>query len=108
METALSEEYSSSVNFSDGEIYLNLRAYDAVELKDESIEFAEKRMLGRLSLNKRKDLKQILKHRAFTMAFDALKVLPGLWGGFRIEHKFLSLRCHEVSSKPVAIRCTNV
>lgn len=64
-------------------------------------------MLGRLSASKRKDLKQLRKNKAFTTAFDALRVLPGLWGGFRIEHKFLSMKCDEVRGEALFLSNTN-
>lgn len=60
LKVALSEEYSNSVNFSNGEIFLKLRQYDNGTNKQIGTVLAEKRMWGRLSKDKRKDLKQIL------------------------------------------------
>ena len=88
------------MNFSDGEIYLQLRQYNDVTDRSESALFAKQRMLARLSAAKRKDLRQMLNNEALTKAFDALRVLPALWEGFRIEHKFLSMKCHEVRTVP--------
>lgn len=61
--------------------------------------FSEKRWWARLSKDKRKELKQFLKHERFTAAFDALLVIPALWIGLRIGmlHKLISMRCDEVS-----------
>jgi hypothetical protein len=96
LQTVLSQEYSDSVNFSDGEIFQAIRGYHYNSDKQLGSLFAEKCMWARLSMSKRKDLKQILKHEEFTKALDALLVLPGVWIGFRIEHKFMSLKCDEV------------
>jgi hypothetical protein len=95
--TALSEEYSDSVNFSDGEIYLRTREYQYDTKKQIGTMFAEKCIWARLSKGKRKDLRQIQKHKAFSAAFDTLRVFPGLWPGFRIEHKFMGMKCDPVS-----------
>jgi hypothetical protein len=84
------------VNFSNGEIFQAIRGYHYNSDKQLGSLFAEKCMWARLSVSKRKDLKQILKHEAFTKALDALLILPGVWVGFRIEHKFMSLKCDEV------------
>ncbi|KAI0534967.1 hypothetical protein GGR58DRAFT_504754 [Xylaria digitata] len=79
LKLALSEEYSNSVNFSDGEIFLKLRQYDDGTNKQIGTIFAEKRMWGRLSKDKRKDLKQILRNRMIIAGLDALRILPGLF-----------------------------
>lgn len=96
LKTALSEEYANSANFSDGEIFLKLREYDTRTEKQAKTMFAEMRMWGRLSRDKRKDLKQILKRKSVLAALDALRILPGLFTGFRIEHRFLAMKCDEV------------
>ncbi|KAL6406237.1 Intracellular protein transport protein USO1 [Ilyonectria robusta] len=77
LKAALSEEYSNSINFSDGEIFLKLREYHYDSNKQVGTVFAEKRMWGRLSRDKRKDLKQILKHKTILAGLDALRILPG-------------------------------
>ncbi|KAI9775932.1 MAG: hypothetical protein M1839_000721 [Geoglossum umbratile] len=91
---SLSEEYSNSISFSDGEIYQIIRCYKLHT--DRSIEttFAEMRWWARLK-GKRKDLKMLFTRRNFTDAFDKLLVIPGIWGGLRIGmlHKILALRC---------------
>ncbi|KAK0628283.1 hypothetical protein B0T17DRAFT_614224 [Bombardia bombarda] len=99
LKVALSEEYSNSVNFSDGEIFLKLRQYDDDSNKHIGTIFAEKRMWGRLSKDKRKDLKQILRNKMITAGFDALRILPALFVGFRIEHRFMAMKCFEEISK---------
>ena len=96
LRTALSEEYSNSVNFSDGEIYLKIQEYKHDPGRHLGTIFAEKCLWTRLSKDKRKDLKRILKHKAFSAAFDALRVFPGLWVGFRIDHNFMPMKCDEV------------
>ncbi|KAF2178253.1 hypothetical protein K469DRAFT_599807, partial [Zopfia rhizophila CBS 207.26] len=95
LRTALSEEYSNSVNFSDGEIYLKIQEYKHDPGRHLGTIFAEKCLWTRLSKDKRKDLKRILKHKAFSAAFDALRVFPGLWVGFRIDHNFMPMKCDE-------------
>ncbi|KAF1948544.1 hypothetical protein CC80DRAFT_511292 [Byssothecium circinans] len=52
---------------------------------------------------------RILRHKAFSAAFDALRVFPGLWEGFRIEHKFMSMKCDEegASSLPALTEARN-
>ncbi len=97
LQQVLCKEYSDSVNFSDGEIFRSIRQYQIDPEKELGTVYAEKCMWARLSVDKRKDLKRILKHEGFTKAFDALRRIPGLWTGFRIEHKFMSMKCDEVS-----------
>ncbi|KAI9772442.1 MAG: hypothetical protein M1840_000645 [Geoglossum simile] len=98
LKQALSEEYSNSVDFSDSEIYQKIRQYRSYTNKSTEIMFAEKRWWARLhGKNKRKDLKQLLKHERLTAAFDALLVIPGIWGGLRIGvlHKLIAMKCDE-------------
>jgi len=94
---SLSEEYSRSVNFSDGEIFLKLRQCANKPNKDAGTIFAEKRMWGRLSPDKRKDLRQILSHELILAGLDSLRILPALFSGFRIAHILMPLKCPEVS-----------
>lgn len=94
---SLSEEYSHSGDFSDGEIFLKLRQYADKPSKDPGTVFAEKRMWGRLSPDKRKDLKQIIAHELLLAGLDSLRVLPTLFTGFRIAHILMPLKCPEVS-----------
>ena len=50
-----------------------------------------------LSKSKSRDLKQLLKHRGFTAAFDRLLVIPALWTDIQLGmlHLFLTLHCDE-------------
>jgi Protein of unknown function (DUF3723) len=90
----LSEEYSNSTNFSDGEIYRKIRQYSF-----DSNYFAEKKWWAFLSKKKRDFLKRFLKHKRFRKAFDALLVIPGIWTGLNIGvlDKMLAMKCDEVS-----------
>ncbi|KAI9770970.1 MAG: hypothetical protein M1840_002674 [Geoglossum simile] len=97
LRTALSEEYSNSINFSDGEIYQKIHYYKSYTDRSMDTGFAEKQWWARLK-GKQKDLKMMFdKHPKFTAAFDALLVIPGIWGGLRIGmiHKVLALKCDE-------------
>ncbi|KAI3573907.1 hypothetical protein IWW34DRAFT_854835 [Fusarium oxysporum f. sp. albedinis] len=98
LKTSLSEEYSNSINFSDGEIFLKLRHYHDNANKKTGTVFAEKRMWGRLSRDKQKDLKQLLNNELILARLDALRIIPGLFIGFRIEHRFMAMKCHEEAS----------
>lgn len=99
LQTALSEEYSNSINFSDGEIYLKYRYYDKQKPPSKENVYAKMCMLSRLDQPKRGDFNQLLKHEAFLAAFDALQVFPGLWYGFQIAHKWVGMKCDEVIAK---------
>jgi hypothetical protein len=99
LKTVLSEEYANSMNFSDGEIFLKLRKLNDEPKHAENL-FAEKRMWSRLSKDKRKDLRRMLDHKLITAKLDELRILPGLFvSGFRIDHGFMPMKCHEVSIK---------
>ncbi|KAH6699447.1 hypothetical protein EV126DRAFT_342066 [Verticillium dahliae] len=95
LKKTLSEEYEYSKNFSDGEIFLKLREYHNKTNKPVEIMFAESRMWGRLTKDKKKDLKQILNHKQILSAFDGLRVMPALFTGFRIDHRLLPMKCQE-------------
>jgi hypothetical protein len=94
---SLSEEYLHSVNFSDGEIFLKLRQYADKPNKEAGTLFVEKRMWGRLSPDKRKDLRQILNNELILADLDSLRILPALFCGFRIAHSLMAMKCPEVS-----------
>jgi hypothetical protein len=94
LEAALSEEYSNSNNFSDGEIYLKLRRYSTQVDRSAGAEFAEKCMKSRLSKSKGSDYERLLKNGPLLAAFDDLRVFPGLWYGFQIRHEWM--KCEEV------------
>lgn len=101
MESALADEYSNSINFSDGEIYLKLRQYNTLTDQSEGTHFAEKCMMSRLSRDKRKDFKLMLKNKSLIAALDALRVFPGVWHGFQLGHKWPKIV--EVSEEPLMV-----
>jgi hypothetical protein len=101
LESALADEYSNSINFSDGEIYLKLRQYNTLTDRLEGTLFAEKCMMSRLSKDKRKDLKLMLKNKSLIVALDALRVFPGVWHGFQLGHKWPKIA--EVSEVPIVV-----
>jgi hypothetical protein len=103
---ALLEEYSNSVNFSDGEIYLKIQEYKHDPGRHLGMIFAEKCLWARLSKDKRKDLKRILKYKAFSAAFDVLRVFLGLWVGFRIDYNFMPMKCDEVRWIFIFLACS--
>ena len=90
----LIEEYSNSINFSDGEIYRKIRQYHF-----ESNIFAEKKWWACLTTRKRAFLKQLFKHEQLSSAFDALLVIPGIWTGLNIGilDKIIAMKCDEVN-----------
>jgi Protein of unknown function (DUF3723) len=93
LETILIEEYSKSINFSDGHIYRKIREY-----KSSGDMLAEMRWWAHLTDSKPKDLKQFLGHKTFPSAFDKLLVIPGLWDGLKIGvlHKIIAMKCDQV------------
>jgi hypothetical protein len=93
LKRALSEEYSNSLNFSDGEIYCKIH-----QNKAPGNSFMEKKWWAHLSKSKRKDLKQFLKHDSFPKAFDALLVIPALFTGLRISmfRELIAIKCNKV------------
>jgi hypothetical protein len=98
----LSEEYSNSTNFSDGEIYRKIRQYSSDG--SDSNYFAEKKWWARLTKKKRNFLKRLLKHKGFRKAFDALRGIPGIWPGLNIGvlDKIIAMKCDEVSNKSIS------
>jgi hypothetical protein len=73
---ALSEEYSNSFNFADGEIYGKIRDY-----QHRNKPFAARRWRAYLSKGKQKALGQLLIRERYKEAFDTLLVVRGLWAG---------------------------
>lgn len=73
---ALSEEYSNSVEFTDGEIYGKIRDYQW-----RNKPFAERRWRSYLSKSKQKGLSQLLGRDRYKEAFDTLLGVRGLWTG---------------------------
>src|SRR5271169_1074624 len=73
---ALSEEYSNSFSFADGEIYRKTRDYQR-----RNKTFAERRWWAYLSKGKQRALRQLLRRERYTKAFDSLLHIRGLWPG---------------------------
>jgi hypothetical protein len=94
---ALSEEYSNSFNFADGEIYGKIRDYQR-----RNKPFAERRWRAYLSKGKQKGLGQLLRRDRYKEAFDALLDIRGLWlaKGFSFGNipEILAMRFDEVCS----------
>lgn len=95
---ALSEEYSNSLNFSDGIIYRKIQEYQSFSDK-----FAEYQCWARLTKSKRDILKRFLKHKLST-AFNSLLPIYGLWiddeEGFSVGtlHKMMGMKIDEVGA----------
>jgi len=94
LKRSLIEQYLNSANFSDGEIYLKIRHYQS-----EPNVFAESRWWSYLSKSKQRYLKLFVKHSTLAAGFDALRVLPALFGGLKIGtlDKAAASKCVEVS-----------
>ena len=74
----------------DGEIYWKIRHYQRV--KDRP---GEQRWWARLSPNKRRNLKQFLKHARLAQGFDTLlRNIPGLRDGIRLGTLSTNLASH--------------
>ena len=91
---------------SDGEIYSKIRQHFLRPL-------AAARWWGRLTENKRYELKRLLRRDDFTAAFDALLDIPGLWvDGMRlgVTKDVMGLKCDEVSHllEIIRLRSTNM
>jgi hypothetical protein len=93
LETHLQEGYSNSTGFCDGEILCHIFLY-----QERGDELNEMKWWARLSRDKKKDLKHILKIPGFSDAFNNLTVIPGLWSPFHIGtfRRYSTLKCHEV------------
>lgn len=87
------EEYANEGKHSDGEVYRKIRSYQSQ--KQSSLEM---RWWTCLSPHRARNLKQLLRHREFTLAFDAFLEIPALLTGMRIStlHKIFAIRCDEV------------
>ena len=99
---ALSEEYSNSFNFADGDIYGKVRQYQR-----QNKTFAERRWRSYLSTGKQKALGQLLGRDRYTKAFDTLLDIRGLWAGpgFSLGNmqEILAMRFDEVGEEVSAI-----
>ncbi|KAL2036374.1 hypothetical protein N7G274_010907 [Stereocaulon virgatum] len=76
----------------DGEVYREIRKYQSQ--KQPSLEM---QWWTLLSHHRARNLKQLLRHREFTLAFDAFLEIPALLTGMRIStlHKIIAIRCDE-------------
>jgi hypothetical protein len=92
---ALSEEYSNSLNFADGEIYRKIRDY-----QQRGMTFAERRWWAYLSKGKQKGLRRLLRRVRYKKAFDTLGDIEGLWPGsgfsFGNIEEILAMQCNKV------------
>ena len=88
------EEYANEAKPSDGEVYRKIRNYRSQ--KQSSLEM---RWWTLLSPHRASNLKQLFRHREFTLAFDAFLEIPALLTGMRIStlHKMFAIRCDEVN-----------
>ena len=88
------EEYAKEAKNSDGEIYRKIRNYRSQ--KQSSLEM---QWWNLLSPHRARNLKQLFRHREFTLAFDAFLEIPALLTGMRIStlHKIFAIRCDEVN-----------
>ncbi|KAI9676517.1 MAG: hypothetical protein M1817_000675 [Caeruleum heppii] len=86
------EEYSNALNFSDGDIYRNVRRH---QRRSERAE--EGKWLARLTESKRKDLRQLQTLSGLSSAFDRLLPFVGLWSAMQLGkfHRILTLKCLE-------------
>ena len=93
LRTALTEEYANEERPSDGEVYRKIRQY-----RREKQTRLEMRWWTRISPHKASNLRQLLKHNDYTLAFDSFLELPALLTGLRMStlHKMFAIRCDEV------------
>ena len=94
LRTCLAEEYANAKKPNDGEIYRKIRQYHF----QQNLRF-EWRWWSRLSPHGKRCLRQLLRHEELTAALDALRGIPGLWGGMRLHtwNTILATRCDDVS-----------
>ena len=96
----VAEEYSNEQAYSDGEIFRKIR-----QSHNESDDDGEQKWWARLTGDKPKDLRTILKDKRFERAFDAMLPWPGLWTSISL----CSLRkrmgkCDEVSESKANVQ----
>jgi hypothetical protein len=101
----LAEEYSSEKPPGDGVFFYKIRTYQGIfGEQDEYLENKWRARLGAVtdSEHRKKGLDQLFGHQKFAPAFDAFRHLPALYCGLRLTviNRMISMRCHEVSSKP--------
>lgn len=96
----LREGYSYSVNYTDGEIFRQVRLS---QIQNDSV--SSDRWLARLTQSKTRDLRALLKRDILIKALDSILALRGLWGAFKLGSMdvFSTLRCDEASAS-----CTEI
>ena len=96
LSTRLLESYGNEQSYTDGIIFRHIRRYHI-----DGDEVNENRWWARLTLTKRKDLRQLCKNRLLIEAFDRLIPFPGLWTPIQLGtlHRLHGLRCPEVCLK---------
>ena len=89
----LREGYGYSSNYTDGEIFRQLRRCQVAADR-----LGEGRWRARYSPTKDRDLKQLLKRQTLLDALDSILPVKGLWKAFYLGSLdiFLALRCDEV------------
>jgi len=104
LQTYLREGFADSTNFCDGEILRHIRLYQARQDAR-----SENKWWSRLSRDKKKDLKALLKINGFCDVFDDLMNITGLWPPFHIGtfRRYLTLNCHEVYPSKLWFRQAN-
>ncbi|KAK6436022.1 hypothetical protein LTR95_007786 [Oleoguttula sp. CCFEE 5521] len=88
----LAEEYSNERAHGDGEIFYKIRRYHQRGDRDN-----ENKWWARLTVSKRKDLRQLLRDHRFITAFDNLLPWVGLWEPVQLGtlHRLLTMKCDE-------------
>ncbi|QKX61653.1 uncharacterized protein TRUGW13939_08805 [Talaromyces rugulosus] len=86
---ALCVQFTKSPGISDGEIYLKVRHYQDryAQTRDLEDRASEVYWWAQLSYNKQENLQRLFatSKSDYFRAFDALRVIPGLWPGFQIS-----------------------
>ncbi|KAJ2982773.1 hypothetical protein NQ176_g1164 [Zarea fungicola] len=96
----LAEEYANEQRPDDGEFYYKIREYQGVfGQENPRLENLWKARLAATSISgdKKKSLDRLFEHQKFSVAFDAFRHLPALYGGFSISlaSKMMSMHCQE-------------
>ncbi len=85
-------QYYHQNKFSDGEVYRSIRL-------DSTSQSEVDECMSRLSPCKQVALRQILKYKEFSKAFDDLLCFQGLWGGLELGNiqRHFATGCDEVT-----------
>lgn len=92
MDRFLSEQYSNEQQPHGGEVYRKI-------LQNQGDEVLVQKWKSHLSKHGQRCFDQLTRHTKLAAAFNALLVIPGLWGGFILTtlHKVMAMKCDEVS-----------